>query len=102
MDLNAQIAQATKQRDEKAEAKASNLQAKAQAESDVDDTTATRDDDTKYLEDLTATCAEKAEAFASRQKLRSDAQSPNQRRVAIYLQEQAKKTDSRILSALAA
>eukprot|EP00747_Dinoflagellata_sp_TGD_P159088 gnl/TRDRNA2_/TRDRNA2_177868_c20_seq12.p1 gnl/TRDRNA2_/TRDRNA2_177868_c20~~gnl/TRDRNA2_/TRDRNA2_177868_c20_seq12.p1 ORF type:complete len:621 (+),score=252.12 gnl/TRDRNA2_/TRDRNA2_177868_c20_seq12:3-1865(+) len=72
MDMNAQIGQATKQRDEKAEAKASNLQAKAQAESDVDDTTATRDDDTKYLEDVTATCAEKAEAFASRQKLRAE------------------------------
>merc|ERR1719502_2046939 len=35
-------------------------------------------------------------------QLRSDARSPNQKRVAIYRQEQAKKTSSRILSALAA
>merc|ERR1719502_2120541 len=96
--------------------------------------------DSAYLADLTATCSEKAEAFASRQKLRaeeieaiekaieiissgavsgaadkhlpallqkssfaqlrSDARSPNQQRVAVYLQEQAKKTESRILSAL--
>merc|ERR1719409_2151532 len=141
MDLTAQIGQATKDRDEKAEAKASNLQSKADAEMDVDDTTATKNDDTKYLEDTTALCAEKAEAFASRQQLRteeiatiekaieiissgsvsgaadkhlpalvqktsfaqlrSDARSPNQQRVAVYLQEQAKKTSSRILSAVA-
>merc|ERR1719428_173277 len=34
-------------------------------------------------------------------QLRSDSRSPNQQRVAVYLQEQAKKTSSRILSALA-
>merc|ERR1719324_750210 len=71
-DLNAQIAQATKDRDEKAESKATALQAKADAEGDLKDTTTTRDADTKYLADLTATCEEKAADFESRQQLRAE------------------------------
>merc|ERR1711920_1200028 len=54
-DLSAQIAQATQDREEKAETKAKKLQAKATAEGDLADTTATRDADQKYLDDLTAT-----------------------------------------------
>merc|ERR1719352_1644472 len=42
-DLNAQIAQAEKDRDEKAETKAAKLQARADAEGDLKDTTATRE-----------------------------------------------------------
>ena len=53
-DLNAQIAQATQDRDEKAETKAKTLQAKADAQGDLTDTTTTRDADAKYLTDLTA------------------------------------------------
>jgi len=71
-DLNAQIAQATKDRDEKAESKAGALQAKADAEGDLKDTTTTRDADVKYLADLTATCEEKAADFESRQQLRAE------------------------------
>merc|ERR1719454_1169549 len=71
-DLNAQIAQATQDRDEKAEAKAKTLQAKADAEGDLKDTTTTRDADAKYLADLTATCEQKASDFESRQQLRAD------------------------------
>merc|ERR1712118_604667 len=71
-DLNAQIAQATQDRDEKAEAKATALQAKADAEGDLKDTTTTRDADVKYLADLTATCEQKASDFESRQQLRAD------------------------------
>merc|ERR1712216_1082586 len=56
-DLNAQVAQATTDRDSKAESKAKNLQAKADAE---------------YLADLTATCEQKASDFESRQQLRAD------------------------------
>merc|ERR1719181_1537092 len=52
-DLKAQIAQSSNDRDEKAEFKAETMQAKADAESDVEDTTSTRDADMKYLEDLT-------------------------------------------------
>ena len=59
-DLNAQIAQATKDRDEKAESKAKTLQAKADANGDLKDTTTTRDEDSKYLAELTATCEQKA------------------------------------------
>jgi len=71
-DLKAQIAQASSDRDEKAEFKAETLQAKADAESDVQDTTSTRDADTKYLEDLTATCAQKSSDFDNRQQLRAE------------------------------
>merc|ERR1719240_2560002 len=61
-DLKAQIDQATQDRDEKAETKAKKLQAKADAEGDLQDTTTTRDSDSKYLSDLTATCEQKASA----------------------------------------
>jgi len=71
-DLNAQIAQATQDRDEKAETKAKTLQAKADAEGDLKDTTTTRDADAKYLADLTAECEQKASDFESRQQLRAD------------------------------
>jgi len=71
-DLNAQIAQATQDRDEKAESKAKALQAKADATGNLNDTTATRDADSKYLADLTATCEQKASDFESRQQLRAD------------------------------
>merc|ERR1719224_431594 len=71
-DLKAQIAQATQDRDEKAETKASKLQAKADAEGDLKDTTTTRDADAKYLADLTATCEQKASDFESRQQLRAE------------------------------
>ena len=57
-DLKAQIAQATQDRDTKAETKAKRLQQKADAEGDLKDTTTTRDADSKYLADLTATCEE--------------------------------------------
>merc|ERR1719460_1475877 len=53
-DLNAQIAQATQDRDEKAETKAKKLQAKADADGDLKDTTTTRDADVKYLAELTS------------------------------------------------
>merc|ERR550514_1862583 len=71
-DLNAQIDQFTRDRDEKAEAKAAKLQGKANAQGDLEDTTSTRDADSKYLQDLTATCQEKAGAFESRQQLRAE------------------------------
>merc|ERR1711861_55671 len=72
MGLTAQVEQATAARDEKAELKAKKLQAKADAEGDLQDTTSTRDDDQKYLSDLTATCEQKASDFESRQQLRAE------------------------------
>jgi cell division septum initiation protein DivIVA len=71
-DLKAQIAQATQDRTEKAETKAKKLQAKADAEGDLTDTTTTRDADEKYLADLVATCEQKATDFESRQQLRAE------------------------------
>merc|ERR1712037_236891 len=57
---------------EKAETKAKKLQAKADAEGDLIDTTTTRDADQKYLDDLVATCEQKATDFESRQQLRTE------------------------------
>merc|ERR1719313_1599855 len=71
-DLKASIVQATQDVNEKTEEKGKELQAKAQCEADLADTTATRDADVKYLNDLTATCATKATDFEARQKLRSE------------------------------
>merc|ERR1719498_479983 len=78
-DLNAQIAQGTKDRDEKAESKAKALQAKADAEGDLKDTTTTRDEDQKYFDELTATCEQKSSDFESRQQLRAEKSRPLKR-----------------------
>jgi cell division septum initiation protein DivIVA len=71
-DLTAQIEHNTQARTEKSEAKGQKLQAAADAKGDLADTTATRDDDSKYLSDLTATCEQKASDFENRQQLRAD------------------------------
>jgi DNA repair exonuclease SbcCD ATPase subunit len=71
-DMNMQIEDSTARRDEKAAEKAKKMQAKAEAEALMEDTIATRDDDMKYLADVTATCEQKASDFADRQKLRAD------------------------------
>jgi hypothetical protein len=71
-DLAAQISQAKADRDEKATAKAKTLQAKADAEGELQDTTTTKAADEKYLADLTATCHSKAGDFEERQKLRAE------------------------------
>mmetsp|Transcript_92272 Transcript_92272/g.266309 ORF Transcript_92272/g.266309 Transcript_92272/m.266309 type:complete len:673 (-) Transcript_92272:81-2099(-) len=71
-DLTAQIEQATTDRGEKAETKAKKLQAKADAEGDLSDTTTTKEADEKYLSDLVATCEQKASDFESRQQLRAE------------------------------
>merc|ERR1719476_1119546 len=71
-DLTAQIEQAKQDREEKSVIKAKKLQAKADAEGELQDTTTTRDADQKYLDDLRATCSQKAADFESRQQLRSE------------------------------
>merc|ERR1712226_207267 len=71
-DLNAQIDQAERDRSSKAETKAKTLQAKADAEGDLKDTTGTLAEDKKYLGDLETTCSMKAGDFESRQQLRAE------------------------------
>merc|ERR1712187_164294 len=71
-DLKAQIDQATADVATKSGTKAKKLQAKADAEGDLTDTTTTKNDDTKYLSDLTALCEQKAADFESRQQLRAE------------------------------
>jgi ribosome-binding ATPase YchF (GTP1/OBG family) len=60
-ELTMQIAQATKDREEKSAIKAKKLQAKADAEGDLQDTTTTMQEDQKYLDDLVATCEQKGD-----------------------------------------
>merc|ERR1719473_1798479 len=59
-DLLAQIEQATAEKESKAQTKAVKQEKKAKAEGDLADTTAVRNADQKYLDDLTATCAQKS------------------------------------------
>merc|ERR1719359_1816590 len=70
-DLKTYIETATKARMEKSEEKSAALEAAGDAKSDLTDTTTTRDDDSKYLSDLTATCKQKSAAFEERQTLRA-------------------------------
>merc|ERR1719265_3136257 len=53
-DLKGQIAAATEARTEKAEKKAAALQSAANSKGDLADTSTTRDDDSKYVSDLTS------------------------------------------------
>merc|ERR1719352_2208614 len=71
-DLTGHIEQNTAARDDKTETRAKKLQSAAEAKADLNDTTATMEDDKKYLADLTATCAQKASDFEARQQLRGE------------------------------
>lgn len=71
-DLKAQLDFAKQAREEKKVAKSKALQEAANAKGDLTDTTTTRDDDVKYLADMTATCEQKASAYEQRQKLRAE------------------------------
>jgi hypothetical protein len=71
-DLNNAITHSKAARAEKAATKAKKLQAKADAEGSLTDTTTTLADDEKYLSDLVATCEQKALDFESRQTLRAE------------------------------
>merc|ERR1719231_1756595 len=71
-DLKAQIDAAEQDVSEKSATKAKKLQAKADAEGDLQDTTTTMEADKKYLAELTATCEQKASDFESRQQLRAE------------------------------
>merc|ERR1711981_1400785 len=59
-------------REAKAQQKAAKLQKAAEDKGDLADTTATRDADQVYLDDLVAECTQKSSDFESRQQLRTD------------------------------
>lgn len=67
-----QLDEANADRTAKLKFKSDKLQAKAEAEAELADTTETRDEDVRYLGDTTATCRQKAVAFEKRQQLRSE------------------------------
>jgi len=71
-DLQAQMKEATRQRTEKSEARATALQNGAAAKSDLADATATRDEDQTFLQATTAACTQKASDFDSRSTLRGE------------------------------
>jgi len=71
-DLDSQIEESNRQRDQKDVARANKLQRSGNAKGELTDTTETRDDDQKYLSDLTATCEQKSNDFSERQQLRAD------------------------------
>jgi len=71
-DLASQIATANEAITAKKEQRATAQQNAAEAKSDLADTTATRDDDQTYLDDLVANCKVKSSDFEARQKLRAE------------------------------
>merc|ERR1719375_1405951 len=71
-DLTRTLDAAKAQREEKSVAKGKALQGAADAKGALQDTTTTRDDDSKYAADLTATCEQKSSDFANRQILRAE------------------------------
>jgi hypothetical protein len=71
-DLEGQIKAATRELGRQASAKAQRDQDAAEAKGDLTDTTATRDEDERYLTQLNAECGQKSTDFASRQQLRTE------------------------------
>merc|ERR1719248_310150 len=72
MELKDSIEQGENQRSKKAKTKAQREEDAAGAKGDLADTTASRDEDQKYLDDLNAQCTQKSNAFEARQQLRAE------------------------------
>ncbi|CAK0794061.1 unnamed protein product [Prorocentrum cordatum] len=70
-DITAQSDQAKADISDKTQSKAKNIEMAADAKADLAETAETRAADKKYLDDLTALCAQKASDFAARQALRA-------------------------------
>merc|ERR1719329_71918 len=120
-DLKAQLKTDNADIEISTDTKAKKLESQAKAEGDMGDTSDAMKDDTKYLNDLTATCGEKAIEIVSSgavsgnadkhlpalvQKKTSLAQlrtvlSNDQQKVVMYLQMRAKELNSRVLDMLA-
>merc|ERR1719326_2361536 len=72
MKLKDSIEQGESQRSKKAKTKAQREEDAAGAKGDLADTTASRDEDQKYLDDLNAQCTQKSNDFEARQQLRAE------------------------------
>jgi len=88
-DLTNQIDNATNSRNEKASAKASAEQALAEAKADLQETTASRDADQKYLDETNAICAQKTSEYEARQQLRQQELEAIQQAIDIISQQVA-------------
>merc|ERR1719482_1168131 len=71
-DLKASIANAEQSITTKSQARSQDLQLVATRQGDLEDTTATMSDDSKYLGDMTSSCTQKSKDFETRQQLRTD------------------------------
>merc|ERR1719263_312942 len=72
MELTDSTKQAENQREKKAKTKAQREEDAAAGKGDLADTTASHDEDVKYLEDLNAQCTQKSNDFEARQQLRAE------------------------------
>merc|ERR1719291_619870 len=70
--LTDNIENASKEASQRNELRQESRQAKADAEGELAQTTADRDEDQKYLDETTALCEQKANDFAARQQLRAE------------------------------
>merc|ERR1719245_321744 len=70
--LTDQIENATSESSDRSSTKAKREADAAEAKGDLADTTAVRDEDQKYLDDLNAECQQKSIDFENRQKLRGE------------------------------
>jgi chromosome segregation ATPase len=71
-DLTDEVERAEAEISRKKKTKASRMEDAAGAKGDLADTTASKEADTKYLEDTVAGCTQKSSDFADRQKLRAE------------------------------
>jgi len=71
-DLTDEIERATAEKGRKTKTRAQRQEDAAAAKGDLSDTTAARDADQKYLEDIVAGCSQKSSDFGDRQKLREE------------------------------
>jgi len=71
-ELNDSIENAKAETGRRQKSRAERVQNRADAKGDLDDTTADKESDSKYLADLQAMCAQKGEDYENRQKLRAE------------------------------
>ncbi|CAE7181223.1 unnamed protein product, partial [Symbiodinium pilosum] len=85
--LKDQAAAETQDQSRKATLKSKKLALKASLEDEKNTATSSKDADTKYLDDVTSTCRQKAADFESNQKIRSEELEAVEKAVAIVSQK---------------